>query len=205
MKKLILATLVLVVLFVLAVSLQAANSPVPRPKKSIVIYLLSQSLACYENDRIVYTTRICTGRGWHNAKRKRYKDNYWMLALDGRGAKARCVVRGKYNCSTPWKMLLSESPKGLQGKLIRLHEFNSVPRRPASHGCIRLPKGKGKPIYEWAKGDLPVPIHIKLAKAPKQVKKAKPKPPPKLTVEILSNQQPKRFSTPPTLKLRRGF
>ena len=193
MKKLIMATLVLIVLLMLAVSLQAAKSPVPQ--KSIVIYLLSQSLACYEDDQIVYTTRISSGRDWHNSERMRYKETYWIISLDGRGAKARCRIPGQYDCPTPWKMLLSESPNSPQGKLIRLHEFNSVPGRPASHGCIRIPEGKGKPIYEWVKASLPIPVHIKLVNASKQAKKTKLEPSPKPTVKILSKQQPKR--TPP--------
>lgn len=190
MKKVILATLVLVVLVVLAESLQATSSPVPRPQKSIVIYLLSQSLACYEDTEIVYTTRVCTGRGWHTEKWTKYKRYYWIRSVQG--PRSRCIIRGKYNVLAPHKMILSEEPDRQVGKLVRMHEYHDVPEVASSNGCIRIPLGKGKPINEWVKNDLPVPVIVELAYAPKIDQKTKPQPSPKPTVKTLSKQQSKR-------------
>lgn len=41
------------------------------------------------------------------------------------------------------------SSKGKR-RLIAIHAHPSVPRRPASHGCIRLKKPDAKKLFEWA-------------------------------------------------------
>jgi hypothetical protein len=94
----------------------------------------------------------------------KYKKQYWLIRVHG--PKSRCIVKGKYNVSAPWKMELSESPKVASGKLIRIHEFHDVPTTASSRGCIRVPFGNGKPINLWAKPDLPVPVEFRLEKRP---------------------------------------
>ena len=44
---------------------------------------------------------------------------------------------------------------------IFVHGFTSVPRSPASHGCIRLPLDEGNPayfFYQWIDRGTPVRI-----------------------------------------------
>lgn len=160
------------VIFLISSAIFSAN-PSPKPTKKVVIYLLSQSLVCYENDQVIYTTRICSGKNWHSSTRMKYKEQYWIIRVHG--SNSRCIVKGKYNVSAPWKMELSESSTVAKGKLIRIHEFYDVPKVASSRGCFRVPLGKGKPINLWAKPDLPIPVEIRLESAPKI---NKPKPPP---------------------------
>jgi lipoprotein-anchoring transpeptidase ErfK/SrfK len=45
---------------------------------------------------------------------------------------------------------------------IFVHGFTSVPRAPASHGCIRLPLDEGNPaklFFDWV--DRGTPVHIR--------------------------------------------
>lgn len=39
-----------------------------------------------------------------------------------------------------------------------IHGFESVPARPASHGCIRLPMERAKEFFDWAEPGIPVEI-----------------------------------------------
>jgi lipoprotein-anchoring transpeptidase ErfK/SrfK len=42
-----------------------------------------------------------------------------------------------------------------------IHGFTSVPRRPASHGCIRMPMTGGNParwFYQWIDRGVPIVI-----------------------------------------------
>ena len=158
------------VIFLISSALFAANPSVKTTKK-VVIYLLSQSLACYENDQVVYTTNICSGKNWHSTNHTKYKKQYWIIRVHG--PKSRCVVKGKYNVSAPWKMELSESPTAAKGKLIRIHEFYDVPKVASSRGCLRVPLGKGKPINLWAKPDLPILVEVRLEKAPEPTKSSR--------------------------------
>lgn len=153
--------------------IQGTSAEEIKKTKRIDIYLLSQILICQEDGKEVYRTRVSTGRGWHSKKRKEYRDCYPVIRKDPRGAKARCIVKGKhgYNSPTPWKILLCNA----KGHLVRLHEYHSVPRRPASNGCIRVPRGMGKWIYQWV--DLGTPVYTHLEEAPHPKPKLKPKKP----------------------------
>lgn len=136
---------IIVGLFLFGLPLGAREKP---KEKYGVIFLLSQKLICYEDGKEVYRTRISTGRRWHGKNWLKYKESYPVLWKDPAGAKSRSKMDNKhekYNVSTPWKIILSREAQ----HLVRLHEFVSVPRQPASHGCIRVPKGKGKWLYDW--------------------------------------------------------
>lgn len=163
-----------VTLGLLIVSAKTLEGATAKPPKSIKIYLPSQILVCYEGDKEVYRTRCSTGRLWGYKGKTKYRSVYHVLSKDPRGAKARSVKRGKggYNASTPWKIRLCDEPK----HLVRIHDFISVPKRPASHGCVRVPKGKGKWIYDWV--NVGTPVYFTLEKAPKKTPKV-PSPKPK--------------------------
>lgn len=57
----------------------------------------------------------------------------------------------------PYSLRLDVVTKG-QRRLIAIHSHTSVPRRPASHGCIRLKKADAKALFEWAEVGTPVII-----------------------------------------------
>jgi len=59
-----------------------------------------------------------------------------------------------HNAPMPWSVQVHEN--------IFIHGFRKVPRRPSSHGCIRLPLTGANPakwFYNWI--DLGTPISIK--------------------------------------------
>ena len=39
-----------------------------------------------------------------------------------------------------------------------IHGFSSVPDRPASHGCVRLPINAAKKLYGWIEPGIPVEV-----------------------------------------------
>jgi lipoprotein-anchoring transpeptidase ErfK/SrfK len=115
-------------------------------------------LYCYEDDNIVYKTRVSTGARWGWKTETRYRKEYHVLSKDPAARYARSIKRGKngYDVATPWKIVLCNEPK----HLVRIHEFKSVPRSPASHGCIRVPSKKGKWIYKWV--DIGTPVYFSI-------------------------------------------
>jgi lipoprotein-anchoring transpeptidase ErfK/SrfK len=58
-----------------------------------------------------------------------------------------------HNAPMPWSVQV-------RGHVF-IHGFTSVPRYPASHGCIRLPLDEGNPakfFYEWIEPGTPVKV-----------------------------------------------
>lgn len=143
----------LAVLLTLLVAWQAANVQnqetglsKPKAEKYLVLDLEDQKIYRFEDGKLLDLSRVCTGRGWHNAKtkRKRYRDSYLIVAKQG--AHARSTIPGKYNLKTPYKFILSPTVSR-HGE--RMHGFAKVPHHPASHGCIRLPLSYAKKIHPW--------------------------------------------------------
>ena len=146
-------------------SIQAAD--IPKKGKSVVVYLPSQQEICYQNGEEVFRTRCSTGRTWGHKGKTKYRQIYHVIGKDSRGAKSRSRKLRKdgsveYDVSTPWKVMLCNET----GHLVRNHEYHSVPSAPASHGCIRVPKGKGKWIYQWV--EVGTPYYFVLERAPKK-------------------------------------
>jgi lipoprotein-anchoring transpeptidase ErfK/SrfK len=57
----------------------------------------------------------------------------------------------------PYSLRLDVLSSSGRRRRIAIHAHPSVPRRPASHGCIRLKKSDAKKLFEWAKvGDVVV-------------------------------------------------
>lgn len=98
----------------------------------ISVSLDDQQLSIYRGTRLVQRSRISSGKKGHRTpmgvfsileKRKYHKSNIYSSA------------------PMPYMQRLTWSG-------IALHESNSVPRHPASHGCVRLPKGFSKELYD---------------------------------------------------------
>nr|NIP95410.1 L,D-transpeptidase family protein [Akkermansiaceae bacterium] len=68
--------------------------------------------------------------------------------------KARRHYSSRYdNAPMPWSVQVTGH--------IFIHGFTSVPRYPASHGCIRLPLDGGNParfFYEWIDKGTPIRV-----------------------------------------------
>ncbi len=116
--------------------------------KLLVLDLEDQRIYRFEGKRLIDSGLISSGRGWHRTGKDPTKD--WMryperLTISKKlGPKARSSIPGRYNVSTPYKFWLTPVRER-----IRMHGYHQVPRRPASHGCIRLEIGYAKKIYDW--------------------------------------------------------
>jgi len=108
--------------------------------RMIVVDLKTQRLQAIERGSVVMTANCSTGR--NNATpagvfRVREKRRY-NRALPKFGGVA-----------IPFSLRL-DIVTGGRRRLIAIHSHASVPRRPASHGCIRLKKDHAQKLFGWA-------------------------------------------------------
>jgi hypothetical protein len=134
-------------------------------KKMIVIDLSAQEAYAYENDSLIMSGEVSTGKVGHRTPTGRFK----ILQ------KKKKHVSSKYpepngGARMDYMMRLTNSG-------IAMH-LGYVPNYPASHGCIRLKNGFAQKLYRWARVGTPVVIK---GKAPVRVSRNKkrkaPKPP----------------------------
>lgn len=101
-----------------------------------------QSLAVYDGTEVVATSKVSTGKDGHTTPSGIFS----------------VLEKQKYHESN----LYSAAPMPFMQRLtwsgIALHESNSVPRYPASHGCVRMPGAFAKMLYGMT--DLSVPVII---------------------------------------------
>lgn len=113
--------------------------------KRIEINKSEQILRAYQGDRLVAETRVSTGRKGHTTPSGNFTAG---------PEKSRLRYSKKYdNAPMPWSVQIYGG--------VFMHGYRSVPRRPASHGCIRLPLWGGNPakwLWNWV--DLGTPIRI---------------------------------------------
>lgn len=97
----------------------------------IIVSKDRQSLAVYDGDKVVATSKVSTGKEGHDTpsgifsildKKKYHESNIYS------------------NAPMPWMQRLTWSG-------IALHESSSVPNYPASHGCVRLPAKFAQSLY----------------------------------------------------------
>jgi lipoprotein-anchoring transpeptidase ErfK/SrfK len=113
-------------------------------EKRVEINLNDQVLVAWQGPHLVMTTNVSTGRKGFTTPTGNFK------AI----AKTRHRVSRKYNNSPmPFSVQL------FAGYFI--HGASSVPRRPASHGCVRMPLGQrnaAKEFFDWVTVGTPVAI-----------------------------------------------
>lgn len=118
---------------------------VRKAEKRVVISKKEQKLRAYQGDRLVIETNVSTGKKGHTTP-----SGSWKAGPE----KSRMRYSRKYdNSPMPWSVQIVGD--------VFMHGYRSVPRRPASHGCIRLPLtgiNPAKFIWEWI--DLGTPITI---------------------------------------------
>lgn len=112
----------------------------------IVVSRAAQTLSVYDGDKVVATTNVSTGKPGHETptgifsileKRKFHRSNKYSDA------------------PMPWMQRITWSG-------VALHESNSVPKYPASHGCVRMPAAFAKELFRMtARG-----AHVIIADAP---------------------------------------
>jgi hypothetical protein len=127
------------------VSLGERTLWVREERKRVVINLAAQRLRGWEGARQVFDTRISSGRRGMGTPRG---------AFTAGPIKSLMVISRKYgNAPMPWSVQV-------QGNIF-IHGAASVPRRPASHGCVRVPLFGGNParwFYGWVNLGTPIVI-----------------------------------------------
>lgn len=112
--------------------------------KRAEVNLAEQRLRAWQGDRIVLESRISSGRRGSTPAGDFKAGPY----------KARKHFSSRYNnAPMPWSVQINGH--------IFIHGFTSVPKYPASHGCIRLPLDEGNParfFYEWIDRGTPVKV-----------------------------------------------
>ena len=112
----------------------------------IVVSKDRQSLAVYDGDKVVATSKVSTGKRGHATPSGIFS----------------ILEKEVYHESN----LYSDSPMPFMQRLtwsgIALHESNSVPNYPASHGCVRMPKAFAKMLYQMTERG----VHVVIADQP---------------------------------------
>jgi len=134
-------------LLALALPLAAQDQPpepVPPVAKRVVVDKTTQTLTAYEGDTVVLQSRVSTGR----TGRRTPSGNFTA------GEKHRMHYSHLFdNAPMPWSVQVSGN--------FFIHGFSSVPDRPASHGCIRMPLDGDNPakrFFEWVDTGTPIEI-----------------------------------------------
>ncbi|MBZ9790429.1 L,D-transpeptidase family protein [Rhizobium sp. 3T7] len=101
-----------------------------------------QSLTLYDGTEVVATSKVSTGKPGHTTPSGIFS----------------VIEKKKYHESN----LYSAAPMPFMQRLtwsgIALHESNSVPRYPASHGCVRMPAAFATQLYKMTEMGVPVVI-----------------------------------------------
>ena len=110
----------------------------------VEVNLATQQLKGWQGGRLVLQTRISSGRHGSTPAGDFHAGPY----------RARMHRSSRYhNAPMPWSVQINGH--------VFIHGFTSVPRYPASHGCIRLPLNEGNPakfFYEWVDNGTPVRV-----------------------------------------------
>lgn len=118
---------------------------VRQSEKRVVINKKEQLLRAFQGDRVVLETRVSTGRRGYTTP-----SGTWAAGPE----KSRLRYSRKYdNAPMPWAVQVTGG--------YFMHGYTSVPKRPASHGCIRLPLWGVNPakwLWHWI--DLGTPVTI---------------------------------------------
>ncbi len=109
---------------------------------AIVVSRDTQSLAVYDGDQVVATSNVSTGKPGHATPTGIFT----------------IIEKQKYHESNLYDSAPMPFMQRITWSGVALHESKSVPRRPASHGCVRLPHGFAKDLYGMTETGVPVII-----------------------------------------------
>jgi lipoprotein-anchoring transpeptidase ErfK/SrfK len=108
------------------------------------VNLAKQQLHAWQGERLVLQCRVSSGRNG--------------------GTPAGDFVAGPYKSRTHYSSRYNNAAMPYSVQInghIFIHGFTSVPKYPASHGCIRVPLNEGNParfFYEWVDKGTPVKV-----------------------------------------------
>lgn len=109
---------------------------------AIVVSRDRQSLVVYRGSEVVATSNVSTGKPGHATP----TGIFTIL-------EKRVYHESNLYDSAPMPFMQRITWSG-----VALHESKHVPRRPASHGCVRLPSGFAKTLYGMTEPGVPVVI-----------------------------------------------
>jgi len=109
--------------------------------KRVVINKTDQTLSAYENGHLVFRSRVSTGK-----EGKQTPSGHFRAQSKMRMHRSRLYN----NAPMPYSVQFSGN--------YFIHGFRSVPHRPASHGCIRLPLDKAPTFYNWVTPGTPITV-----------------------------------------------
>lgn len=154
-----------VVVFALALEgcAQTVTGGVPASgPKRVVVDKTTQELTAYEGDQVVLRTRVSTGRMGRRTPSGKFTA----------GVKMRMHYSRLYdNAPMPYSVQVNGN--------YFIHGFTSVPDRPASHGCIRVPLTGDNPaklFFEWVEPGTPIEITGEWTPPPRPPKPGRQKP-----------------------------
>lgn len=124
--------------FVLVGSAHAGQSK----SLAIVVSRDTQSLAVYDGDKVIATSNVSTGKPGHATPTGIFT----------------IIEKKKYHESNLYDSAPMPFMQRITWSGVALHESKSVPRRPASHGCVRLPHGFAKELFSMTETGVPVII-----------------------------------------------
>ncbi len=122
------------------------NIAIQFANKRVEVDLANQRLRAYQGARLVLDSSISSGREGKKTPPGEFKAGPIKSPMHR--------SRLYHNAPMPWSVQVHEN--------IFIHGFRKVPRRPSSHGCIRLPLTGANPakwFYNWI--DLGTPVSIK--------------------------------------------
>ncbi len=135
--------------------------PPPPPPKRVVVDKARQELIAYEGETEVLRSHVSTGRMGRRTPSGSYTAGY----------KQRMHRSRLYN-NAPMPFSVQ-----FNGNYF-IHGFTSVPKQPASHGCIRMPLDGDNPakrFYEWAETGMPIEVIGEWAPPPPPPRKKRAK------------------------------
>lgn len=112
-----------------------------RPKR-VVVDLGKQQLDAFQGDFLVFSSHVSTGKTGKTTPAGEFKVGpikqrmHHSLLYD--------------NAPMPWSVQVNGN--------VFIHGFKSVPKHPASHGCIRVPVRAAHWFYSWV--DIGTPVSI---------------------------------------------
>src|SRR6266550_2373306 len=118
---------------------------IPFANKRVEVDLANQRLRAYQGARLVLDSTISTGREGKKTPAGEFRSG----PVKSRMHRSRLY----HNAPMPWSVQVHEN--------VFIHGFRKVPRRPSSHGCIRLPLTGANPakwFYDWIDLATPAPI-----------------------------------------------
>lgn len=117
---------------------------VHRGQKFVCVNKRVQQLRAYEGSLLLMETHVSTGRRGHETPAGSFRANW----------KERMHYSSLYDdAPMPWAV-------NVVGDVF-IHGFTSVPRRPASHGCIRMPLyGRNAASWFWHWVSIGTPVTI---------------------------------------------